>query len=76
MNQHDEDTKTGSGFRHRVRKALTERRQAMSGPLGDLGMETLEKMILATVVIGCAVAFVAVFGTKFQELLASFQAAF
>ncbi|MGY3056744.1 MULTISPECIES: hypothetical protein [unclassified Streptomyces] len=76
MNQHDEDTKTGSAFRRRIRKALTERRQAMSGPLGDLGMETLEKMILATVVIGCAVAFVAVFGTKFQELLASFQAAF
>ncbi|MFJ8848417.1 hypothetical protein ACIRFF_36650 [Streptomyces cyaneofuscatus] len=74
-----EDT-SATGHRSRTRQALAARReelrQAMFGPQRDLGMETLEKMILSAVIIGAAVAFVGVFGNKFTELMAAFQGSF
>ncbi|MFJ8405668.1 hypothetical protein ACIQ9K_35040 [Streptomyces microflavus] len=74
-----EDTST-TGRRRKIRQALAAHReglrQAMFGPQRDLGMETLEKMILSAVIIGAAVTFVGVFGNKFTELMAAFQGAF
>ncbi|MFD5728941.1 hypothetical protein ACFWMT_22960 [Streptomyces sp. NPDC058368] len=74
MTQHHRTT--ASRLRSRLADAVAARRRAMFGPKGDLGLETLEKMILAIVVLAAAGTFTAVFGTKFQELLTNFQGAF
>ncbi|MYS39628.1 hypothetical protein K388_06973 [Streptomyces sp. KhCrAH-43] len=63
-------------LRSRLATAVDARRRVMFGPKRDLGMETIEKLVLAVVVLGAAATFSAVFGTKFQELLTNFQGAF
>ncbi|MCX4451686.1 hypothetical protein [Streptomyces sp. NBC_01789] len=74
MTQHHRTT--AFRLRSRLAAAIGARREAMFGPKGDQGLETIEKLILAVVVLAAAGTFTAVFNTKFQTLLTSFQGAF
>ncbi|MEV6796415.1 hypothetical protein AB0M87_31490 [Streptomyces sp. NPDC051320] len=62
-------------FKVRVHTAWLRRWERMTSHESDEGMETLEKLILGTVVLAVAVAFGTIFNSTANTLMERFQAA-
>ncbi|GHC88248.1 hypothetical protein [Streptomyces flavofungini] len=59
----------------RVRTSALVHWERMTGPRRDMGMETLEKLILGAVVLGVAVTFGTVFKSTSGTLMDRFKSA-